>query len=253
MIANSLKKGANKIAPSLTSYAKRHLRGFRSRQKLIHEATDLRKRCQNAATLDSAMDIICTSKRFAPKQMQHEFLDLLWLLEKHQPKYICEIGSARGGTLALFCQIAAANARLLAIDIDFTNSRVKALKHFAVKPQEITCIAGDSKASETLRQVEEWLGENKLDFLFVDGDHTKQGVTNDFNNFLPYMRDGGIIGFHDIVPDSKMRNGIESSADVGQVPEFWSELKEHYSNTLELIEDLEQDGYGIGVLRLKSN
>lgn len=35
----------------------------------------------------------------------------------------------------------------------------------------------------------------KIDYLFIDGDHTYQGVMNDFNNYLPFVSVEGIIVF----------------------------------------------------------
>lgn len=38
-----------------------------------------------------------------------------------------------------------------------------------------------------------------LDFLLVDGDHTKEGVIRDVENWYRYVRPGGLIFFHDYV------------------------------------------------------
>ncbi len=35
------------------------------------------------------------------------------------------------------------------------------------------------------------------DLIFIDGDHTFAGVEHDFKKFLPYVKDNGIILFHD--------------------------------------------------------
>jgi hypothetical protein len=48
--------------------------------------------------------------------------------------------------------------------------------------------------------------------LFIDGDHTYEGVRRDFEMYSPLVRKGGIIAFHDIYP------GPEES--VGGVPKF---------------------------------
>ena len=36
-----------------------------------------------------------------------------------------------------------------------------------------------------------------IDFAFIDGCHSYQGVKNDFNSVMPYMNEQGIIAFHD--------------------------------------------------------
>ncbi len=35
----------------------------------------------------------------------------------------------------------------------------------------------------------------KIDYLFIDGDHSYQGVKDDFNNYLPFLNNEGIIVF----------------------------------------------------------
>lgn len=66
--------------------------------------------------------------------------------------------------------------------------------------------------------------------------------------YAPLVRGGGIVAFHDIVPDFRMRYGTPTGSDVGQVPQFWSDLKSQLSAYEEFIEDADQDGYGIGVV-----
>lgn len=52
-------------------------------------------------------------------------------------------------------------------------------------------LLGDSK------QVgHDWIGE-KIDFLFVDGDHSPEGIEGDIANWIAHMKDGGIMAFHD--------------------------------------------------------
>lgn len=41
----------------------------------------------------------------------------------------------------------------------------------------------------------------QIDFLFIDGDHTKEGCMIDFVNFYPYVSTGGYIMLHDIYPE----------------------------------------------------
>jgi len=43
---------------------------------------------------------------------------------------------------------------------------------------------------------------NQFDYIFIDGDHSYQGVTNDLNNFYDKLKMGGIFSGHDInLPD----------------------------------------------------
>lgn len=39
--------------------------------------------------------------------------------------------------------------------------------------------------------------DKTIDVLFIDGDHTYEGCLADINTWEPYVRDGGVILFHD--------------------------------------------------------
>jgi FkbM family methyltransferase len=38
---------------------------------------------------------------------------------------------------------------------------------------------------------------NSIDFIFIDGDHSYNGVTSDIKNYLPKLKYNGVIAFHD--------------------------------------------------------
>ena len=59
----------------------------------------------------------------------------------------------------------------------------------------------------------------------------------DWSNF--YLEGRKVIAFHDIVPGP-----VEN---IGGVPQFWKEIKDHYSNK-EVVKDWGQGGYGIGII-----
>lgn len=39
--------------------------------------------------------------------------------------------------------------------------------------------------------------EQKIDFIFIDGDHTYDGVKKDWNAYSPFLRKGSLVVFHD--------------------------------------------------------
>ena len=57
--------------------------------------------------------------------------------------------------------------------------------------------------------------DNSIDFIFIDGDHTEQGVYGDLKNWYPKVKSGGILSGHDYV-DREMDcgNGIISCFKV---------------------------------------
>jgi predicted O-methyltransferase YrrM len=89
-----------------------------------------------------------------------------------------------------------------------------------------------------------------VDFLFIDADHSYQGVVTDFESYSRLVRKGGWIALHDIVSDHWKRFGRRTSASAGEVFRFWGELKARRGlTTIEIVEDPDQDGAGIGLLR----
>ena len=111
---------------------------------------------------------------------------------------------------------------------------------FAKENQKLYLLREDSRKQETLEKVKEILNGNQLDFLFIDGDHSYEGVKKDFEMYSSLVRKGGIIAFHDIVNKDFTRKDIE-------VPKFWEEIKIKFTHK-EIIFD--NFNYGIGVLKI---
>jgi hypothetical protein len=79
----------------------------------------------------------------------------------------------------------------------------------------------------------------QIDFLFVDGDHTYQGVSQDFKLYNQFVQPGGIIAFHDIVEHSP-----ETQCNVNR---FWQQIKTRF-NHVEIVEDWKAGFAGIGLI-----
>ena len=89
-----------------------------------------------------------------------------------------------------------------------------------------------------MARVREPLAGRQADLLFVDGDHSSEGVYRDDELYRGLVRPGGVIAFHDIVTGTP--------EFVGGVPEFWESFKT--ADARELVENRGQGGFGIGVL-----
>lgn len=50
---------------------------------------------------------------------------------------------------------------------------------------------------------------NKIDFIFIDGDHSYEGVSSDVKSWLPKIKDEGIIVFHDIGWSEGVKRTVE--------------------------------------------
>ena len=194
------------------------------------------------------VDAVWRFGRFRPLQRRIEIVRFLELVRGIRPAAVLEIGAASGGTTFLLSRVASPDSIVISIDLGFTQGRVRAVHSWAAPGQTLVCLARDSHRRETFQEVARLLGGRPLDLLFIDGDHSYAGVASDFSMFSPLVRSGGLIGFHDIIPDYKARFGIETVNWTGGVPEFWSQVRDRYPHE-EIVENPDQDGYGLGVLR----
>jgi predicted O-methyltransferase YrrM len=181
--------------------------------------------------------------RIAPIQVRAEIGELLRILRDDPPRRVVEIGTAGGGTLFLLARTAAPDATLVSVDLGLwkghRGSRRLLYRSFASRGQRVRLVRGDSHEAGTAAAVERALG-GAADFLFVDGDHSYEGVRQDYETYSPLVRSGGLVALHDVVPGEP--------ALVGGVPDFWQELRTS-PGASEIVASPSQAGYGIGLIR----
>jgi predicted O-methyltransferase YrrM len=189
--------------------------------------------------IDEALAVGMTQKR-------SEISDLARRVRRLAPRRILEIGTSYGGTLYLWTRLARDDATVLSIDLPPWElddpgeaERLRLLRGFRRGGQTLHLLRHDSHLEATRRAVVAELAGAPLDFLFIDGDHSYEGVHRDFADYGPLVRAGGLIAFHDIHPHSRGWGG--------EVARFWAEIRGRY-RTAELIERRRQDGFGIGVV-----
>jgi len=182
----------------------------------------------------------------APAQVMSEIVSLAELVKKLKPKTVLEIGTASGGTLFLFSRLADSDAKIISIDLPggefgggYPEWKMDLYKNFSLPFQKLYLLRGDSHLVSVKEQVKKIIGTAPVDFLFIDGDHTYEGVKKDFNMYSPLVKKGGIIAFHDIA-----RHPPEKDCNVRR---FWEEIKKEDDE--EFIENPNQKWAGIGIYR----
>lgn len=210
------------------------------------------KKLKPSYNLDHLLNFIYLESKemLIPFQNRYEILNLLKILKQIKPKFLLEIGTAKGATLFLFTRIAAEDAVIISIDLpggDFGKGypkwKIPLFKSFNFPKQKIHLIRANSHDIETLNKIKGILNNNKLDFLFIDGDHSYEGVKKDFEMYSPLIEDNGLISLHDIVAYPPESNIF--------VSKFWNEIKDKYSY-IEIIDNKDQNCAGIGILRRKN-
>jgi predicted O-methyltransferase YrrM len=167
-----------------------------------------------------------------PMQNKTEFTEFVSFLISRDTKLlnIMEIGTASGGTLFLFSQIAEPGGTVVSLDkYNFPNWK-KSLFHSFSNKVNIILIKGNSIIPKTVDTINAQVGNHKLDLLFIDADHTYLGVKRDFDRFAPFVKEGGVIAFHDIIPGKG--NGV---------PAFYGELRSKYESV-----EFKQNTFGWG-------
>jgi predicted O-methyltransferase YrrM len=174
-------------------------------------------------------------------QKHSEILALAQEVAELKPRIILEIGTARAGTLLIWTGLA--SDRVLTCDLFHSPAQIPLLE--ALPPPDSDCqvslLTGDSHTPEFKQRIASALGSEKVDFLFIDGDHTEAGVEQDYEDYKEFVRPGGLIAFHDIV--------AKQAIPTNQVYPFWERVKQSRDYE-EFIDDREQTGFGIGLLRV---
>jgi cephalosporin hydroxylase len=182
-----------------------------------------------------------------PLQVRAEIERAMDEVEKLKPRFILEIGTARGGTFFLFSRAATRNALLVSLDLPagrwgggYSNWKTWIFRRLLLPGQSAYFIRSDSHAPISRERVEEALHGSPLDVLYIDGDHSYEGVKADFNMYSSLVRPGGLIIFHDI--------SLHEAKHDCHVDELWAELKVRFPH-VEIIQDRNQGWAGIGVLQ----
>lgn len=209
------------------------VKNFRNKKKSINEIIDF--------TFNICDGFI------SPLQVKSEIKTLLTYLSENKPGSMLEIGTAKGGTLFMFSQIASNDALIISLDLPkgefgggYPFYKIPLFKSFAKESQKIELVRANSHDKEVFEKIKKMLSGKKVDFLFIDGDHTYEGVKKDFEMYSRLVKEDGIVALHDI-PYHPQTNC--------EVNKFWQELKVSYKHE-EIVEDWGKKQAGIGLIKL---
>jgi cephalosporin hydroxylase len=185
-------------------------------------------------------------------QKTWELTSALGLVKKLKPRVLMEIGTAWGGTLSAWSQVAAEDALIVSVDLPYKqlggrtpDQHVALLQTYVQPTQRFRYLLEDSHSKETLKKVANELGGKPVDFLFIDGDHSYAGVKADFEMYSTLVRPGGLIGFHDVSPPHPR----QPREMVHEVWKFWREIEPKYKHWKFIDVDKRSDvNMGVGVI-----
>jgi cephalosporin hydroxylase len=191
-------------------------------------------------------ELVSKAMEIGAVQVPEELAALIYFLRPLNLRNVLEIGSEAGGTFYLWCQLATLGGLKISVDDPrgssgsgrFSEEAARAARAAQMKrwSANVHVITGDSHQRDTWNDVNDLLCGEKLDFLFIDGDHSYAGVKMDFEDYRRFVRPGGLVGFHDI-------NDSEFHRKRGCfVSHFWSELQ---GVKVEFNQGLEWGGIGV--------
>jgi cephalosporin hydroxylase len=216
-------------------------RGF---QKLVKT---IQQNYHQTWTAEKTIDFLFSKEAalIQPWQFTEEMTGLAKEIEAIRPKVVVEIGTANGGTLFMACRLAAPDATIVSIDLPggafgggFPDWKIPIYSSFASPGQKIHLLRGNSHSKEMFDQLTKILDGKKIDYLFIDGDHSYEGVKQDFITYKELTAPHAKIAFHDIV---------KHHDDDCNVHKLWFELRDQYPHK-EYVKDWNQKYFGIGVL-----
>jgi hypothetical protein len=173
-------------------------------------------------------------------QYQEEIQAFISLLKDSGVKSYLEVGCRHGDTFHAVGKALPKESLLVAVDLPGARSGkrtggknpnsykalYRAAKDLQKRGQNAVVIIGDSHSNEIIESVRKY---SPFDAIFIDGDHSLDGVRADWRNYGPM---GTLVAFHDIHAEGK-----------GPISLF-NELKQQYKHT----EFAFYDKGGIGIV-----
>ena len=153
-------------------------------------------------------------------QYPNQFSKYLCLLREQNINSYIEIGCRWGGTFVLTNEyLKMFNSINKSVAMDIIDSPVV---NYCISNNETQFIKINSQSEEFIN----YMNNNYFDLIFIDGDHSYNGVKNDYEIS---KNSGKIFVFHDIVND-----------ECPGVVKFWTELKNNENDIYNFFEFIEQ-------------
>ena len=154
------------------------------------------------------------------------------LVGRLRPTTIVELGTYSGSSFAAFCQaVTACGSDTKCFGIDLWEGDMHMGKFDEALFLEIsTYVSANYPNIATLIRTDfntaaKTFADNTIDLLHIDGTHTFDAVSNDFNTWLPKLSDRAVVLFHDT--NVNVENTGASSLPFG-VRKFFDGVKSNY-------------------------
>jgi len=165
------------------------------------------------------------------QQIPEEYVELLWFLKTNAFENYLNIGIGKGGSFLVETFIQSNLKKAVAVD----NSSYWQQHQRSSIEEKIEWLKNNTSTNIEFYDTDSgtFLRNNQdmFDVIFIDGDHSYDGVKSDYLGSLPFLKENGYVIFHDI-----------NSIGCPGVVQLWDEIK--HSNCFEFVH-LNTCGIGI--------
>jgi glycosyltransferase involved in cell wall biosynthesis len=167
-----------------------------------------------------------------------------WLIQEVSPKIFVELGTHSGNSYFSFCQAV--------VEMDLTTKCYavdtwEGDEHTTQYTDEVFSAANAHNREHyvefsqlmrmTFDDAVSYFSDESIELLHIDGLHTYEAVSHDFQSWLPKLAPGAVVLFHDT-------NVRERNFGVWKL---WEELQDRYPNNVEFVHS-----HGLGVLQINN-
>lgn len=153
------------------------------------------------------------------------------LLQKYvqlTPHDILELGCYKGKSTVYMAQVIQGDKCLFSVDTfmsdNTTKNREDTLDIYLSNVKEYPMVYPLASTTQHIAKIfKHYDRTDDIGLLFIDADHSYEGVKHDFNNFSQYVPNGGFVIFHDAWGE----NGEEISTPWPGVTRFVQEIREN--------------------------
>jgi hypothetical protein len=184
-------------------------------------------------------DTMKAMDHFAHPQNDWEMAEMLKIIAENDCKALLEVGSSFGGTLKRMASVMPQGSQIVAVDLPLdstpkylnpVDSLKETCRQLGKLGAKVELFLGDSHSAKIVEAVS---GYGPYDFIFIDGDHSYEGMKADWENYGPM---GRIVAFHDI------------GGNLPGCMQAWQEIKATGVHTQEFIAQDQVHRFGIGIV-----
>ena len=175
-------------------------------------------------------EIVAEAYDLGMVQNEYEIEKAAEFVQNLDIKSFIEIGTDRGGTFLVWGKLCDPSGMKISVDWvagPWSSTNSKMHENFNVEKRNsamrstgdnVFIFNGDSHSEEMYNKVKNTLNGKKVDFMFIDGDHSYLGVKLDYYMYKQFVKPGGWIAFHDI------KSTETHHINECWVDRFWEEL-----------------------------